>query len=64
MAEFIAVHECGVERMVNLAWVEEVWQNSDGKAVIYFAFQSAGYFEQDSIKTDETYDEVKRKIWR
>lgn len=33
-------------------------------ALEYFAFQGDGYLEQDHIKTDESYGEVKRKIWR
>lgn len=63
MAEFIIVHENGEEIMVNLAWVEEI-HPSDGRAVIYFAFQGAGYIEQDCIKTDEPYESVKKMIWR
>lgn len=64
MADFITVFEDHQERMINLAWVEEIRPDDDGKAVIYFAFQGAGYLEQDHIKTDESYGEVKKKIWR
>lgn len=64
MADFITVFEDKQERMINLTWVEEVRPDDDGRAVIYFAFQCAGYLEQDHIKTDESYGEVKRKIWR
>lgn len=63
MAEFIIVHENGEERMVNLTWVEEI-RPADRQAAIYFAFQGAGYSEQDHIKTDEPYEAVKKKIWR
>lgn len=64
MAEFITVFEDHQERMINLDWVEEIRPLDDGRAVIYFAFQNAGYIEQDQIKTDESYGEVKQKIWR
>lgn len=64
MPDFITVFEGHQERMINLGWVEEIRPDDDGRAVIYFAFQSAGYLEQDHIKTDESYGEVKRKIWR
>lgn len=63
MDEFIVVHENGEERIVNLAWVEEI-RPDDGRAFFYYAFQGAGYMEQDSIKTDEPYNAVKRMIWR
>ena len=64
MSEFIEVTENGEERLVNLRWVEEVRPDGDGKAVIYFAFQGVGYIEQDCIKADECYADVKRLIWR
>lgn len=64
MPDFIEVHENGEERLVNLRWVEEVMPDDDGKAVIYFAFQGVGYIEQDCIKTDESYADVKCLIWR
>lgn len=64
MAEFIEVHEKGEERLVNLSWGEEVRSDEDGSAVIYFAFQGNGSFEQDCIKADESYADVMRLIWR
>lgn len=64
MSDFITVHENGEERLINLAWVEEIRPDNDAKAVVYFAFQGVGCIEQDCIKTDESYCEVKRKIWR
>lgn len=62
MVEFIVVHENGEERMINLAWVEEVRPDKNDNAIIYFAFQCAGCIEY--IKTNETYNEVKSQIWR
>lgn len=64
MAEFICVHEKGEERLINLNWVEEIRPNMYGNAEIYFAFNAAGCCEQDYITSDESYGEVKRKIWR
>ena len=64
MVEFIVVHENGEERMVNLAWVEEVRPDENNNATIYFAFQSVNCIEQDYIKADETYNEIKSQIWR
>lgn len=63
MAEFIIVHENGKERMVNLAWVEEI-RPDGGQAFIYYAFQNGGCIEQDYVKTDEPYEVVKKMIWR
>lgn len=62
MRNFIVIHENGEERMINTIWVEEV-RPANNQAVIYFAFQSNGTIEQDYILTDESYDEVKLKIW-
>lgn len=62
MAKFVVVHENSEERMINLDWVEEIRQDEDNKADIYFAFQVAGCIEQDYIITDESYDEVKLRI--
>ena len=64
MADFITVFEDRQERMINLDWVEEIRPGDDGRAVIYFAFQNYDSIEQDCIITDESYGEVKRKIWR
>lgn len=64
MANFIVVHEKNEERLINLHWVEEIRPDDTGKAFIYFAFQCDGCIEQDLIRTDESYDEVKREIWR
>ncbi len=63
MAEFIIVHEAGEERLVNLAWVEEIRCDED-QAIIYFAFRDPDCVEQDNIKTDEPYEAVKKMIWR
>ena len=64
MADFITVFQEKQERIINMDWIEEIRPFDDGSAVIYFAFQNRGCYEQDYIKTDESYGEVKRKIWR
>lgn len=62
MSKFIEVHENGDEMMINLDWVEEIRKSDWGKADIYYSFQLNGCLGQDSVITDETYDEVKQKI--
>lgn len=61
---FIEVHSEGQRRLININWVEEVWECENGKALIFFAFIGVNCVEQDNIRTDETYDEVRRQIWR
>lgn len=62
MTDFIEVHENGVKSLINLAWVEEI-RPSEDKAVIYFAFQGAGCVEQDNMRVDESYEDLKECIW-
>lgn len=57
----IPVHSDGIELLINLIWVESVTQKSDGKAQIQLSNRS-GY--HSTINTDESYNEVKRLIWR
>lgn len=61
MNNFIVVHENGKERIINLAWVEQVWFN-DGNTFIHFAFQGQDYCEPDYIIADESFDEIKKLI--
>ena len=63
MANFIEVHCDGARRFINTAWIEEIAGNFDQRATIYFAFTSPNAYEQDSLETDETYSEVKEKIF-
>ena len=62
--EFIAVHYCGKETIINTRWIEEISQDEDGSCVIYFAFNCPGGVEQDYIAPDESYQEVRSMIWR
>ena len=61
--EFIAVHYCGKETIINTRWIEEIAQDEDGSCVIYFAFQSPNCVEQDYIAPDESYKEVRSMIF-
>ena len=63
MTNFIEVHCDGERRLVNTAWIEEIWEENSHKATIYFAFSATNDYAQDFIKTDETYSEVKEKIF-
>ena len=65
MTKFIEVHRNGASYLINLAHVEEIECDTDGNCTIYFAF-SVPYpnaIVQDSIMPDETYDQIKNKIF-
>lgn len=62
MSDFITVHVDGEERIINLAWVEEILPNCNF-TTIHFAFQSADSVEPDYIYADETYAMLKKKIF-
>jgi len=64
MSNFIEVHVNGHPRLINLRWVEEIWDNGKDGVRIYFAFNYPDACEQDNIIVDETYDEIRRMIWR
>lgn len=62
MARFIEVTDCdGKKRIINLAWVEEVWEEENG-VCIYFAFSAPHAGEQDYLYVRESYEEIKRKL--
>ena len=62
MTKFIEVHRNGASCLINLAHVELIECDTDGKCTIYFAFSVPDAIEQDYIMPDETYDQIKRKI--
>lgn len=64
MAEFIEVHYKGERHFVNVNWIEEICENCDNKVTIFFAFTIPNGLEQDSLKVDETYEQIKYMIWR
>lgn len=61
MAKFIEVHQNGEPRLVNLAWVEDIWPTDNG-AQVYFAFALPDCETQDFVTVDESYDELKRLV--
>lgn len=63
MPKFFIVHHNGERRFVNLDWVEEIHDEGE-HATIYFAFNCPDACSQDYLKTDESFDEVLKKIWR
>ena len=62
MTKFTEVHLNGASYLINLAHVEEILRDTDGKCTIYFAFSVPNAIEQDYIIPDETYDQIKSKI--
>ena len=64
MEQFIEVHIKEEKRLINLRWVEEIRENADGCATIYFAFYCPNSIDQDYMKVDESYNEILREIWR
>ena len=63
MADFIEVHCDGERCLINTTWIEEIAENFDQRATIYFAFASPNNYEQDSLNTDETYSQIQEKIF-
>ena len=63
MTKFIEVHLNGASCLINLAHVEEIKCDTDGSCTIYFAFSVPNAIEQDYIIPDETYDQIKSKIF-
>lgn len=62
MTKFIEVHRNGASYLINLAHVEEILCDTDGKCAIYFAFSVPDAIEQDYLVPDETYEQIKSKI--
>lgn len=62
MTKFIEVHFNGMRHLINLAHVEEIICDTDGKCTIYYAFSVPDAIEQDYIIPDETYEQIKIKI--
>ena len=64
MEQFIEVHIKEEKRLINLRWVEEIHENTDGCVTIYFAFNCPDCIGQDYMNVDESYNEILSKIWR
>ena len=58
MNRFIEVHRNGKPCLINTRWIEEITDST-----IYLAFTVPYAIEQDHIKTDETYEQLKELIW-
>lgn len=63
MTKFIEVHFNGMRHLINLAHVEEIICDTDGKCTIYYAFSLPDTIEQDYIMPEETYEQIKSKIF-
>lgn len=62
MTKFIEVHFNGMSLLINLAQVEQICE-TDGRCVIYFAFPVPDETYKDFFMPDETYDQIKSKIF-
>lgn len=61
---FIAVHYEGKEILINKDWIEMISESDDGSCTIYFSICLPNSDEQDYLKPDESYLDVKNRIWR
>ena len=61
MKGFIEVTTENGTHLLNMKYIEDVWEDEDGECTIYLAF-NAPDAEQDYILPYESYDEVKKKI--
>ena len=61
MAKFIEVHQQGKLRLINLAWVEDIWPAEDGTQ-IYHAFAGPYAASQDCTVVDESYEEIRELV--
>ena len=63
MAKFIEVTTNSEKVLINTRWVQDIHSTENGESVIYFAFNAPNAYEQDHIVVDESYEEVKMKVW-
>ena len=63
MSNFISAHYNGERRLINLDWVEEIHEDGD-HAIVYFGFNCPDACQQDYLETDESFDDISRRIWR
>ena len=62
MKGFIEVTTENGTHLLNVKYIEDVWEVEDGGCTIYFAFNVPGAVEQDCVIPYESYDEIKRRI--
>lgn len=63
MAKFIEVTTNGEKVLINTRWVQDIHSRENGESAIYFAFNAPNAYDQDHITVDESYEEVKMKVW-
>ena len=61
---FITVHFQGKEVMLNTNWIELITENDDGSCTICLSLCLPNADEQDYLKPEESYQNVKHMIWR
>ena len=62
MKSFIEVTTENGTHLLNMKYIEDVWEDEDGECTIYLAFNAPDAVKQDYILPYESYDEVKKKI--
>ena len=62
MKGFIEVTTKNGTHLLNMKYIEDVWEDEDGECTIYLAFNAPDAVKQDYILPYESYDEVKKKI--
>ena len=62
MKGFIEVTAKNGTHLLNVKYIEDVWEDEDGECTIYLAFNAPDAVKQDYILPYESYDEVKKKI--
>ena len=64
MNKFIEVHSKGERHLVNINWIEEVYEDYSNNVTIFFAFNIPNEIEQEILKIDETYEKIRELLWR
>ena len=62
MKGFIEVTTENGTHLLNMKYIEDVWEDKGGECTIYLAFNAPDAVKQDYILPYESYDEVKKKI--
>lgn len=62
MKGFIEVTTENGTHLLNMKYIEDVWEDEDGECTIYLAFNAPDAVKQDYILPYESYNEVKKKI--
>ena len=62
MKGFIEVTAKNGTHLLNVKYIEDVWEDEDRECTIYLAFNAPDAVKQDYILPYESYDEVKKMI--